>query len=122
MAENGSSYEIQDGIMAWFSGAGAIAENAEETFQQAADGVLSYAKANAPWVDRTGDAREGLSVEVYSEGGDVILELFHTVDYGLWLEVIQNGNFAIIMPTLEQFAPMIFADAGARITSISGEE
>lgn len=122
MAENESSYEIDDGIMAWFTGAEGLGESAEDTFRQAADGVLSYAKANAPWVDRTGDAREGLSVDVYTEGGDVILDLYHTVDYGLWLEVIQNGNFAIIMPTLERFAPMIFADAGARVTSISGEE
>lgn len=122
MAENESSFEVQDGIMAWFTGAGAIAENAEETFRRAADGVLAYAQANAPWADRTGDAREGLSVDVLSEGGDVILELYHTVDYGLWLEVIQNGRFSIVMPTLERFAPMIFADAGARITEISGEE
>lgn len=75
--------------------------------------VLDYAQFNAPWTDRTGMARAGLDYEVYEEFGFVVLDLFHTVDYGLWLEVIQNGNFATIMPTLEVFAPEIMRRSGA---------
>jgi hypothetical protein len=41
----------------------------------------------------------------------VTLFLYHTVEYGLWLETIQNGRFATLMPTLEQNANRVFADA-----------
>lgn len=77
--------------------------------------VEGYARSNAPWDDRTGAARNGLSAEVYEEGGDVVLELAHTVDYGIWLETIQDGAFAIIMPTLEALGPEILREAGAQV-------
>lgn len=69
--------------------------------------ALDYAKDNAPWADRTGNAREGLDVDVYEEGDTIVWEMFHSVDYGLYLETRWNGRFAIIMPTLELFAPKI---------------
>ncbi|MGX9924108.1 hypothetical protein ACWIG4_30140 [Streptomyces sp. NPDC002248] len=69
--------------------------------------ALEYAKANAPWEDRTGDARDGLDVDVDDSGNTIVLSLFHTVDYGQWLETIQNGRFAIIMPTLEIYGQEI---------------
>jgi hypothetical protein len=69
-----------------------------------AESLLGDAKTNAPWNDRTGDARAGLEVEVSDEGGDVVVTLMHTMEYGEWLETIQSGRFAIIMPTLEKYA------------------
>ena len=69
-----------------------------------AQSVKEDAQANAPWNDRTGDARAGLEVEVSDEGGEVVVTLMHTMDYGQWLETIQSGRFAIIMPTLEKYA------------------
>lgn len=75
--------------------------------------VIAYAKGNAPWTDRTGAARAGLGVEVTVEGEEVVMDLFHTVDYGYWLETIQSGEFAIIMPTLEYFAPQVMAATDA---------
>lgn len=87
--------------------AGADAEvykEAEELMLEVAASSLDYAKQNAPWQDRTGDARAGLDVAVQSDGDNIIMQLFHTVDYGLWLEVIQSGQFAIILPTLENFS------------------
>lgn len=69
-----------------------------------AQSMLDDAKANAPWADRTGAAREGLEVDVDNEGGEVVVTLMHTVEYGIWLETIQSGRFAIIMPTLEKYA------------------
>lgn len=84
--------------------------------EEIAPEILDYAQFNAPWSDRTGAARAGLDVEVYEEFGFVVLDLFHSVDYGLWLEVIQNGRFATIMPTLEIFAPEVMARTGAVFT------
>jgi hypothetical protein len=69
--------------------------------------LLADAKSNAPWADRTGAAREGLEVEVSKEGGDIVITLGHSVEYGIWLELIQSGRFAIIMPTLEKYAAEI---------------
>lgn len=69
--------------------------------------ILDYAQANAPWEDRTGDARRLLDVDVQEDGETIVIQLYHQVDYGLWLEVIQNGRFAIIMPTLERFSGQV---------------
>jgi len=81
-----------------------VVKQMEEVMLAVATRSLEYAKANAPWTDRTGDARRGLDVAVDNDGNAITLQLFHTVDYGLWLEVIQSGRFAIIMPTLQGYA------------------
>jgi hypothetical protein len=87
------------------AGAGVeVYQQAEDLMLRVAQSSLEYARSNAPWEDRTGDARAGLNVDVQSDGDNIIMQLYHTVDYGLWLEVIQNGNFAIIMPTLQDFS------------------
>lgn len=89
-------------------GATELMEGAEEIALYYAQEILTYAKDNAPWEDRTGDARAGLDIDVDRTDLDIIIELFHTVDYGLWLEVIQSGRFATIMPTLERYSHELF--------------
>lgn len=117
MSESG--FPIEDGLGEMIMGAISPGDAAEETFLEYAIEILNYAQDNAPWADRTGDARHGLDVDVYQQGDEVVLDLFHTVSYGQWLETIQGGEFAIIMPTLERFAPEVFGAAGG-ITA--GEE
>lgn len=80
--------------------------------------IEAYAKENAPWDDRTGDARAGLITSVEEDGGFIILELAHTVDYGVWLETIEDGSFAIIMPTLEALGPEVIREAGGEVLHI----
>jgi hypothetical protein len=63
--------------------------------------VQEYAQANAPWEDQTGDARDGLTAQANFEFTKYTIVLFHTVDYGIWLEIRWNGRYAIILPTLE---------------------
>lgn len=48
----------------------------------------SYAKLNAPWTDRTSNARQGLKGRSVAKDDVTILEMSiaHTMDYGLWLE------------------------------------
>lgn len=84
-----------------------ILHDLQEEVLSTAIEALDYARENAPWEDRTGDARAGLDVEVRWEGQVIVWEMFHSVDYGLYLETRWNGKFAIIMPTLEQFAAQI---------------
>lgn len=81
----------------------------EEQVLETAIQALDYARVNAPWQDRTGDARAELDTDVSWEGDEIVWTMYHGVDYGQWLETIKNGEFAIIMPTLEQFAPQVCA-------------
>lgn len=62
--------------------------------------VQSYMKLNAPWTDRTTNARNGLKAK-YVRAGDLhSIVAFHSVPYGIWLEVANHGKYRIIVPTI----------------------
>lgn len=63
----------------------------------------NYAKDNRPWSDRTSNARQALFSLVETGDGKVIIYLSHGVEYGVWLELKNQGRYAIIMPTLEHY-------------------
>jgi hypothetical protein len=69
--------------------------------------VESYMKNNAPWTDRTGNARNGLAARAYESGNEVGIVLYHQVSYGIWLEVRWSGRYAIINPTIEEMGPRV---------------
>jgi hypothetical protein len=92
---------IEDGIMGWFEGP-EWDEVTKEVMERMAPGVQISAQTNAPWQDESGSARAGLTTAVVNQGGLVTMTLAHSVDYGVWLETIQNGRFAIILRTLEE--------------------
>ena len=97
-----------------------VAENIAEAMERGSEEVESYAQMNAPWSDITGAARSGLTASVDLEDGEVVLQLYHTVDHGYWLETIQDGAYAIIMPTLEALGPRIIQDAGGEVVNTRG--
>lgn len=73
--------------------------------------MQSWMQSNAPWTDRTGDARASLFATVYDDGGTIIqIRIGHGVDYGVWLEIAHGGRWAIIAPTVDHFAPIIGRD------------
>lgn len=76
--------------------------------KELAEAMEQYMKENAPWDDRTHDARSGLTAEPNYGGFKAEIDLYHTVDYGIWLEVRWNGRFAIIVPTLEHFENLVW--------------
>lgn len=112
-----SGFFVEDGAISWFDGFDGLDGRVLEAFEEMVPEVVGYAKSNAPWEDRTGAARDGLDAAVYNDDGEVTLDLFHTVDHGYWLEIIQSGRFAIIMPTLEAMAPEVFRRAGGTVAS-----
>jgi hypothetical protein len=62
----------------------------------------TYAKQNAPWTDRSANARQTLYADVQALAREVVgLFLAHGMDYGLWLEVRWSGKFSIIWPTIQ---------------------
>ncbi len=81
-----------------------------------------YMKANAPWTDRTGDARRGLKATVsWSKAGYVsTMELSHSVYYGVYLELSMEKRFAIIEPTVRVKGPDLMSGVGAIMTSTFG--
>lgn len=97
-----------------------IKKEAHASMKNIAPEIQDYAQANAPWNDITGNARAGLTAEVDEEGDVIVLTLYHTVDYGIWLELIQNGTFAIIMPTLEHYASEVMHRLHATQTGEDG--
>lgn len=83
---------------------GEVDKEMDERSQSLAADILAYARENAPWEDVTGDAREGLDVEVRKDGDGIHFILFHTMEYGVYLENDNGGAFATVIPTLEHFA------------------
>jgi hypothetical protein len=71
--------------------------------------VESAAKTNAPWQDRTGNARSGLIARAESSGDSYAIILAHQVPYGIWLEVRWAGRYAIIMPTIQAYGPKVMS-------------
>lgn len=62
--------------------------------------VQDHMRLRAPWTDRTGNARNGLFAAARDDGHTFSVVCYHTVPYGVWLEVKQSGKFAIVTPTL----------------------
>lgn len=63
--------------------------------------IEGWMKGNAPWEDRTGNARQALYTLVARDGSTYVLVMDHGVQYGYWLEVIQGGRYAIVAPAMD---------------------
>lgn len=66
-----------------------------------------FMKTNAKWIDRTGNARQGLRGFAVHEPGRSTIIFSHGVNYGIWLEVRFSGRYAIIGPTLIYTGPLV---------------
>lgn len=79
--------------------------------------MANSAKSNAPWTDRTANARTGIfgTAERDTTAQVVTLFLSHSpvIDYGIWLELANGGNYAIIMRTIESHLPGLRNDLEA---------
>lgn len=70
-----------------------------------------YMKHHAPWTDRTTNARNGLGARQRSKGDRHAIVLFHSVDYGIYLEEGTENMAArpIIVPTIDIYARKVQA-------------
>lgn len=95
----------------------AIEQGVEAIAKRWAPEIENWMKDNAPWEDRTSNARDGLYTEVNQVAG-VMTEIIlaHGVDYGLWLEVRWAGRWSIVTPALDQFGPRVWADVVRMLT------
>jgi hypothetical protein len=79
-----------------------------EVLKNDANEMTNYAKSNAPWTDRTGNARANLHSYVTElKNGLFRVTLSHGVYYGIYLEYYYEGRFSIILPTIEVYSPEI---------------
>lgn len=75
-----------------------------EYFSDVAEGHM---RRNAPWTDRTTNARNGLFAQAFTDPEQYVILLYHTMPYGIWLEVRWSGRYAIILPTVETVGPQM---------------
>lgn len=76
-----------------------------------ADELKYKMKANRPWTDRTNMAKALLDAKVSQPDKNTIrITLSHGVEYGIWLELANNKNYAIIAPTIRDEGPRIIDD------------
>lgn len=86
----------------------AVEAGVDLAFDAAVPRAETYMRENAPWTDQTGNARAGLRAQHEKEPFVVHeLILYHTMPYGIWLEVRWSGRYAIIAPTLETMGPEV---------------
>lgn len=100
------------GINEMLAAMDAYADKVEHAVKMVADYwapvMEAYAKENAPWTDRTANARQGLRAFTEQLSQDtVVLYLTHGVEYGIHLEVRNSGENSIIWPTIEAHLPQI---------------
>lgn len=72
--------------------------------------VEGYMRQNAPWSDRTTNARNGLFARAFSSDHSHAIVCYHTMPYGIWLEVRWSGRYAIINPTIQAEGRRIMGD------------
>jgi len=81
----------------------------DRRFEPMIDAVISrqaivaqgWMKDNARWNDRTGNARAGLRAIPGRDDSSWVIDLVHSMAYGIWLEVRFSGRYAIIAPALQ---------------------
>lgn len=76
-------------------------------------------KLNRPWTDRTNMAKALLNAKVSQPDKNTIrITLAHGVEYGIWLELANEKNYAIIAPTIREEGPRIVEDLGNLMTKL----
>jgi hypothetical protein len=84
-----------------------VEQAAFDIMDRQGDLATAYMKTNAPWTDRTSVARNGLGAKAFKQGKRLVLNLFGKARYQIWLEVKNNGRYAIITPTFEIWGPRV---------------
>ena len=70
--------------------------------------IQAKMKINRPWTDRTGMAKALLNAKVSQPNDNTIrITLSHGVNYGIWLELAHEKNYAIIAPTIREESPKV---------------
>lgn len=80
----------------------------------AATQAESFMKSEAPWTDQTGAARNGLKAQLVVSTNKVALVMYHSVPYGVFLEVRWGGKYGVIPAAMAAVGPF-WVEALSRI-------
>lgn len=72
--------------------------------------ATNFAKNNAPWTDRTGNARQSIDYHVEYRKNLIRFYIFIGVYYGVFLELCNMGKYRILRPTATIFENKIKQD------------
>lgn len=100
---------LQAGLVAW---GGKVIAAVKAVADYIATQAQNDMRTNAPWVDRTGNARSALFSYAEMASKDVVsIFLSHgsAIYYGRYLELNYAGKYAIIVPTLQRILPQLEA-------------
>lgn len=105
------------------------------TLSYEAQNCETFMKTNAPWTDRTSNARNGLKAVAYNftrdagtrsavgtfqKAGTILgIVLFHQVPYGIFLEAANGLRFRIIVPTITTRGPEVMQSVSEVWSAIS---
>lgn len=67
----------------------------------------TYAKTHRRWTDRTARARQTLTGWAQKRGDKVRIQIGHGVYYGVYLELCNEGKYAILNETINVVSPKI---------------
>ncbi len=102
--------EFEARLRALPDGVQAVAQTTLASFE---GDITGWMGTNAPWQDRTGDARRNLHAWVVPTTAGAILYVGHGVSYGVFLELGHQGRFAILWPAIRTFKQPILESVRA---------
>lgn len=73
----------------------------------AAKKLEAEGKRNAPWTDRTSNARNSIQGNSRWEGNQLAIILSGNVDYFVYLELAMEKKYSILLPTIDRNATEI---------------
>ena len=79
-----------------------------------------FAQINAPWTNRTGMARATLQGTAEGSGFSGVMTLAHGMDYGVWLELANQGRYAILPDALQHMAQVLEEGLGGILERAGG--
>lgn len=82
-------------------------DNVNRALTDVAIDIQGYGQQYHVWQNRTFAAEQSLAADVVTNGHIHTLTFSHGVYYGIYLETMQGGRFAIIMPTLQAYYAVI---------------
>lgn len=102
MRVNTSNFNLREAANKQLAALGLYAETAAMKMED-------YAKPNAPWTDRTSNARQSISGGHFWRGNNLVVRLSGGMEYSVYLELAMEKRWAILRPTVERFAPDILS-------------
>lgn len=73
----------------------------------AAKKMEGEAKNNAPWIDRTSNARNSILGDFGWKGNQAVITLSGNMNYSVFLELAHEKKYAILVPTIQRNAPEV---------------